>query len=218
MAHRKWWKLLVLIGGMGGVCVVMQRLGFEWSSLTPQRVRAYILSFGGWSQLVYVLIFSQPVFPLPASVMLMASGLSFGVIGGVGTSLVAATLRGCGQFMLARVLGREALEALLRGRFAALDQRIGRSGFWAVFWFRLTALIPFDLQNFSLGFSSVSFTPYVLATVLGLFPGVVLWVYLGHALTDTRQVVWKVATALLIIAVLWCVQRRVRISQARMSS
>ena len=214
----RWWKLSLFLLGMVGVVVVMHAMGLHWSHLSPQRVRSYILSFGWWAPAVYMLAYAQPVVPLPASAMCMAGGLSFGLLGGAASALIAATLRGCGQFLIARGLGREAVASILRGRVAALDQHIGERGFQTVFWLRIIPNVPYDLQNFSLGFSRISLGAFALATFLGIIPGTLLWVYLGHTLTDARQL-WKIAAALLSVSVLyWYVQHRVRSPQAPASS
>lgn len=207
--QRKWWKFACLLMGVGGICVVVRTVGLSWSSVTPQSVRAVVLAWGWWSLLVYMILYAQPIIPLPASVMSMAGGLSFGLVGGFVAAVVAATIRGCGQFLIARLLGREAVEGLLKGRLATWDQQVGRHGFQTVLWIRLVPNVPYDVQNFSLGFSSVLFSSFVLATVLGIIPSMFLWVYLGHTVTDARQL-WRVVVLLVSVTALWWFQRRVR--------
>jgi uncharacterized membrane protein YdjX (TVP38/TMEM64 family) len=146
---------------------------------------------------------------MPASLVLMAGGLSFGPIAGFLASLIGATLRGCGQFLIAKRCGREAVQTMLKGRWADWDRRIGRHGFWTVFWLRIIPNVPFDFQNFGLGLSNVSFRAFAPATLLGLVPGVFLWVYLGHTLTELRHL-WKIIAVLLGILALWALQARLR--------
>jgi uncharacterized membrane protein YdjX (TVP38/TMEM64 family) len=212
--ERKWIKLLLFVAGLAAVAVSVRASGLEWSEFTPQRLRELLLSFGWWAPLIYTLVLVQPIVPLPASIVLMAGGLSFGILAGFLISLSGTTLRGCGQFLIAKMCGREAVQALLRGRLAEWDRGIGRHGFWTVFWLRVIPGVPFDFQNFGLGLSNVSFGSFAPATLLGLIPGVFLWVYLGHTLTDPRHL-WKIAGVLLGLLALWVLRSRLRSASAQ---
>lgn len=205
----KWVKFsLFIIGGLA-VLIGVRASGVSPSDVTPERMRTYFLSFGWWAPVMYGLAYAQPVVPLPASVMWMAAGLAFGLAGGLAIAIAAATIRGCGQFLIARLLGREAIETILKGRLASIDDQIGRNGFWAVLWIRMVPNVPYDLQNFWLGFSKVPLRAFIPATLLGLVPGAFLWVYLGHTLTDLTHL-WKVFGALLGVGALLYAQRRYR--------
>jgi uncharacterized membrane protein YdjX (TVP38/TMEM64 family) len=216
-ARWKWVKLGSLIVGMAGVVGVLQALGVCWRDLTPDQVRAYVLSFGWWAPLMYTLLYAQPIIPLPASVMSMAGGLSFGVARGFVIALAAAMIRACGQFLIARGCGREAVATILKGRLATLDQSLGQKGFWAVLWIRLVPNLPYDFQNFGLGFSQVSFGPFALGTLLALIPGIFLWVYVGHTLTDATQL-WKIVVILIGLAACWYLHHRYRSRHVRVPS
>ena len=108
------------------------------------------------------------------------------------------TLRACGQFGIARLLGRGAVEKLLKGRLTKFNARIEAQGFKTVFLIRLIPNLPFDVQNYGLGFSPVHFGPYVLGSVLGMAPGAFAYVYFGYSLSDPKQV-WKLVLAVLLV-------------------
>lgn len=206
---RRWVKLGILLVGLGGVVALLPHLGVRWSELSPDQVRSYVLSFGWWAPAAYFLLYAQPIVPLPISIVCMAGGVAFGLVGGIALSLVASTVRGCGQFLIAKTFGREAVESLLKGRWAALDASIGRNAFWTVVWVRIVPNVPFDLQNYSLGCSRVPFKAFAVATFVGLIPGISLWVWAGHTLTDLSQL-WKVVAVLLVFAGVWGLQHRYR--------
>ncbi len=199
MMPRAWWMRL-------GACVVLvvavllalRAMGVDVAHLTPGRVRNFVLSFGIWAPLAYILLYSQPLIPLPASIVIMAAGLVFGPVWGVAAALVSSMIRACTQFALARLLGREAVSKLLRGNVASLNQHIGAQGFQIVVLMRLISFLPFDVQNYGLGLSAVRFGPYALATFLSMIPMSVLYVYLGYSLTDQGNI-WKVLFALTLI-------------------
>lgn len=197
-ATSAWWKSAGFIVWALAAAVIARKLNLRLEDFTIENVKTTILSFGWWSPAVYVLAFGQPIVPLPGSVMAMAAGLAYGLVPGLALSVVAATIRGCGQFVMARALGREAVERTLHGRWASLDKYLGSHGFWAVFWFRIVPSVPFDAQNLLLGVSKIPFSIYALATFLALVPGLLIWVYLGKSIHSWAQF-GLVALGLLLI-------------------
>ena len=198
MKGSTWVKLVLFLLVVVGVGLGLKALGVDVRQMTPERVREFVLSFGVWAPVVYLVGYGQPVVPLPASILTATAGLAFGPWWGTLAAVGGATARACTQFLVARLLGRDAVAKLLKGKAAALDQKIGAQGFKTVLLIRLIPNLPYDMQNYGLGFSRVRFGPYALATFLGILPGSFAYVYLGHSLTDPKQI-WKLALAILLI-------------------
>ena len=184
----------------------IRALGLGWSDLSAEHLRNRVLAFGAWAPAIYLLLFGQPLVPLPISIIMIAGGLAFGPLWGGLAALVGASIRACTQFGLARWLGRKRIARRFTGRLSLLHRMIRGDGFHAVLLIRLIPNVPFDLQNYGLGLSHVRFGSYALATMLGLLPGTLAFVYLGDSLTDSRQR-WKWCVALLLIAGLVIAQR-----------
>jgi len=205
---KAWLKLLGFAAVMLACLFGLRAIGVDVFAIRPERVRVFVLSFGVWAPLIYLLLYSQPVVPLPVSILTIAGGLAFGPVWGTVMAVSGATVRACGQFGMARVLGYEIVAKLLGGRrLTALNKKILANSFHAVLWIRLIPNVPFDLQNYGLGFSKARFGPYALATFLGILPGCFAFVYLGYSLTDPKQM-WKFLVAILLVASLpWLVTR-----------
>ena len=206
MTRNTWLKLGILAACLASLFFGLQALGVRPGDITPEKVRTFVLSFGVWAPLVYLAAYGQPIVPLPASVMTITGGLAFGPLSGTVMALVGATIRACSEFGVARLLGRQVVEKLLRGKVAALDQSLGQNGFKAVLLIRLIPNLPFDMQNYGLGFSRVRFVPYALASFIGMTPGSFAYVYLGYSLTDPAQL-WKLGIAVGIILALFALQK-----------
>ncbi len=206
MSRASWLKLTVFVALLAGLWWGLQALGIRVTDFTPERVRAFVLSFGVWAPAIYLLVYGQPIIPLPASILTVAAGLAFGPSWGTVAALTGGTIRACGQFLITRLLGRDLVAKLFRGKMATLDAQIGANGFVTVLLIRLIPNVPFDLQNYGLGFSRVRFSPYALATFLGMIPGSFAYVYLGYSLTDPKQL-WKLGVAVLLIIGLIVLQR-----------
>ena len=206
MKPSTWIKLALLALFLASLVWGLKTLGLQAGDLTPQRVRAFVLSFGVWAPAIYLAVYGQPIVPLPASMMTITGGLAFGPFWGTLAALGGATTRACGQFAIVKLFGPEAVEKLLKGKLASLNQRVGQHGFKAVLLVRLIPNFPFDVQNYALGFTRVRFLPFALATFLGMIPGSFAFVYLGYSLTDLRNA-WKIVVALLLIVGLVIAQR-----------
>jgi len=200
-----------------GIGWILKAVGIDFTQVSPERVRAFVLSFGVWAPAIYLLAYGQPIVPLPASVMTITGGLAFGPTWGTLTALIGATIRACSEFLVARLLGREAVAKLFKGKVAQLDQKIGEHAFQAVLLIRLIPNLPFDIQNYGLGFSQVRFAPYALASFLGMIPGSFAYVYLGYSLTDPNQV-WKLLLAVLLIVGLMVAQRAWKVKRPQAPS
>jgi len=207
MRGSTWLKLLLFLAVVLGIGWGLRALGVDLTQLTPERVRSFVLSFGVWAPVAYLLTYGQPVVPLPASVLTLTAGLAFGPAWGTCAAVSGATIRACSQFLVARLLGRDAVAKLLKGKLASFDQRIGEQDFKTVLLIRLIPNFPYDVQNYALGFSRARFVPYALATFLGILPASFAYVYFGYSLTDPKQM-WKLFLAVLLIIGLMVAQRR----------
>ena len=215
MDRAGWMKLglcLLLLAG-----IVWSLLGFDLGDLAPDRVRTLMLSFGAWAPIFYLLLYSQPIVPLPSSVFTTAGGLAFGPWWGLIAAMAGATTRACTQFWLARWLGRGAVATPRQGTIAALEQYLATHPVKAVALTRVIPNLPFDAQNFLLGVSRVRFLPYVVGTALGIMPSCVVFAYLGYSLGNTRQP-WKLGVGVLLIVVLLIAQQLSTRQRARSPS
>jgi uncharacterized membrane protein YdjX (TVP38/TMEM64 family) len=207
MGSRLWRNLMILALVVLTGILLARWAGLRVSDLTPERIRTLITSFGVMAPLIYFLVYAQPIIPLPISVLAMAAGLAFGLAGGMVLTLAAATVRGCGQFLIARTLGREAVASRLKGRLASLDQWIRKRSLTTVIWVRIIPNVPYDMQNYALGFSPVPFSTFALGTFVGMIPSLFAWVSVGSALSEPKHR-WTVAAAIAVLGGLWFLQHR----------
>ena len=118
---------------------------------------------------------------IPGSALTIGAGLIFGVIKGSiivsGASVIGASL----AFLIARYFARSRIESKFgqNPKFSAIDSAVGREGWKIILLLRLTPVLPFNASNYLYGLTAVGFWPYVLASWVGMFPGTVLYVYIG---------------------------------------
>ena len=126
---------------------------------------------------------------VPGSLLTLAAGFAYGPVQGTLLVMVASMLGACTAFVLGRTVLRGRIERRLAGqpRFAAVDRAVAAQGFKVVLLLRLSPLFPFNLLNYALGLTRVSLRTYALASLIGMFPGTLLYVYLGSLVTSAAQ-------------------------------
>ncbi len=161
-------------------------------------VKDYLISvlewtqgLGFWGPLVvagfYVL---AAVLFLPGSVLTLGAGFLFGVPTGLLTVWIGANLGAFAAFLVGRTIARDwvARKVGKNPKFAAIDDALGREGFKVVLLLRLSPVFPFDLLNYALGLTKVSFRDYALASLIGMLPGTLMYVYFGSAARSLAEV------------------------------
>lgn len=149
----------------------------EWIEM----FRAWIESLGPVGWFVFMAVYAVAVFALvPGSFLTLAAGVAFGLWGFplvAGGAIMGAAL----AFLAGRYLVRDRVRGAIseRPRLRAIDTAIGEEGWKIVALMRLSPLVPFSLQNWVFGATSVGFLPYFLATSFGILPGTLLYVWIG---------------------------------------
>ena len=85
------------------------------------------------------------------------------------------------DFLVGRYLARDWISKKVEGnnKFKAIDEAVGREGWKIVLLTRLSPIFPFNLLNYSFGVTKVSLRDYFFASWVGMFPGTVMFVYIG---------------------------------------
>jgi len=146
---------------------------------------------GAWGPIFVSLFYVVAcVFLLPGSVLTLGAGFLFGVPVGLLSAWTGATLGACVAFLVGRTLARDWVAHKVSGnpKFAAVDEAVGREGFKIVLLLRLSPVFPFNFLNYALGLTKVSFGKYALASLIGMLPGGLLYVYFGSAARSLADV------------------------------
>lgn len=173
-----WLKLIIGLGLIAGFFVVY--------SLLP--IAAWIEAFRTWTEsqgpvgwVVFVLVYAFAVLALvPGSFLTLAAGVAFG-LWGFPLVIAGAIMGAAMSFLAGRYLVRDRVRKTIeeRPKLRAIDAAIGEDGWKIVGLLRLSPLVPFSLQNWVFGATSVGFGPYFLASFFGIMPGTLLFVWIG---------------------------------------
>lgn len=154
--------------------------------------------------MAYIALFALlPVVFFPVAVLAVAGGLLFGLGWGSVYTLAGAAINCALMFLLARSLGQRRIQQLVERRLSAVWQErlklaSGRSGFFLLILLRLIPAVPYGLINYACGLSEMRFWPYMIASVLGIIPGTIVFLNLGDKALDPASPSFWLAVALLI--------------------
>ena len=166
--------------GLGVLLVALAVAAVVVPAPDAARIEAWTSSLGPLAPVTFALVFAAAVpTPLPKSVLTTATGLLFGIPVGTAVVVVGATVGAVASFLIARLLGRDAVARLTRGRLERVDALVERHGILAALAVRWVPVLPFTLLNYACGVTAMRLRHYALGTAIGVVPGSTLWVVVG---------------------------------------
>jgi len=144
----------------------------------------WIAGRGALGIVVFVALYvAATVLAFPASLLTLGAGAVYGPWLGFAVVSIASTLGATAAFLIARYVARDwvARRVSANPRFRALDEGVAAEGWKLVLLTRLSPVFPFNLQNFGYGLTRVPALHYAVASWIGMMPGTMMYVYLGHA-------------------------------------
>jgi len=147
-------------------------------------IQAFVGGFGLLAPVVHVLIYAVGTTVLvPATVFTLIGAVVFGKFLGTIYNLIGATAGAALSFLVARHLGRDFATRLLGGKLRGLDAKAERHGFILISYLRL-AYVPFAPLNYAAGLTRIRFLDYLCGSVLGMFPGLLIFTCFLNELTN----------------------------------
>jgi uncharacterized membrane protein YdjX (TVP38/TMEM64 family) len=165
-------------------------------------LRRFILSYGPFAAVVFVAIYSlKPVvFVFPASLLSILAGNIFGPVKATFLSMVSCFFAGTLAFYLSRVLGKSFVEKLLGEKALKLDNSIEQHGFKIMLLMRLSTIFPYDPLSYAAGLSKMKYRDFILGTMLGIFPEMIAYSYVGHSMQHPSTL--KFVAPVIIVAII----------------
>ncbi len=163
----------------------------EW--LAPVVLR--LTDLGPWGPLLFIAAYVVASVALaPAFLLTLAAGAVFGLWRGTLFVYVGAVLGSSAVYALAHPLTRSRLlQRVDRDpRVAAVRHALVGEGLWIMFLLRLSPIVPYNLLNYALALSGVSYRSYLIASV-GMLPAIVMYVYYGKIIGDVAALAAGVA-------------------------
>ena len=170
------------------VVLVVVGMGLAWRHatlsglLSADNVRAVMASVRGepWAIVVVCGTFVLAgILVFPLNVLVLATAAVFGPGLGLLYSVSGALASGIVVFGLGRGLGRNTVNRLLGGRWKRAIEGVRKRGLLTVVTFRLLPLAPYSLVNLAAGAGGIRFRDFLLGTIIGIMPGMILLSIMG---------------------------------------
>jgi len=170
---------------IGGIAALVLLLGLAWTLLPLKDWMLALIDaiqrLGWTGVLAFALLYVAAVLLLlPTWLLTVSAGLAYGFLA-IPLVVVSATIGAALAFVIARRFAREWVSSWARKRpyIQALDRAVAAEGWKVVGLLRLSPAIPFTLQNYVFGATSISAAEFVVSTFFGIIPGTILYVYIG---------------------------------------
>jgi phosphatidylserine/phosphatidylglycerophosphate/cardiolipin synthase-like enzyme/uncharacterized membrane protein YdjX (TVP38/TMEM64 family) len=170
------------------------------------------LSWLGFSAVLSAFCISTFLF-VPVNIVIAATGALFGPLLGLFYALAGALLAAGLTFGVGRAVGRDWVRRLASRRINALNKRLGQHGLLAMTVLRLLPIAPFTVVNLAAGASDIRARDYLLGSLFGMAPGVLLMTVFGDRLGAwLRNPNWSNLAVVVIVAALallltWALRR-----------
>lgn len=168
-------------------------------------IRTWIDSLGPWGPVAFIGIYVvATVFLLPGAALTPAAGFLFGLGWGTLWTIIASNIGANVAFIVGRHFARNFVSRKIEGnkKFEAIDKAVAREGWKIVGLTRLSPVFPFVLLNYAYGLTKVKWLHYSLASLIGMLPGTIMYVYIGYLPTlagsESKQDTAKIVSAIMI--------------------
>lgn len=117
---------------------------------------------------------------VPRSAMSIVGGFVFGVTLGAVYSLVSSYIAASLSFLIARYLGKEWIDKNTSGKFLKVKEGVESLGWKFVAMSRLLPVLPFSMLNYAFGLTRVSFSVYIVNTMIFIIPICLMYSMIGE--------------------------------------
>ncbi len=200
--QNKLARIFIFLTLIAGIALVIM---FR-DNLNTAQLENMMTDAGAAAPILFMLIYIiGTLFFLPGSVLTLLGGALFGPVWGTFYNLTGATIGAMLAFLASRYLASDWVAKKTGGRMKQLINGVENEGWRFVAFTRLVPLFPFNILNYALGLTKISFTQYSLATYIFMLPGATAYTYLGYigreAATGGEGLIQKAMMALALLAV-----------------
>mmetsp|Transcript_28333 Transcript_28333/g.91694 ORF Transcript_28333/g.91694 Transcript_28333/m.91694 type:complete len:168 (-) Transcript_28333:424-927(-) len=118
--------------------------------------------------------------------MNFAAGMLFGILPGAAIMNVGCVVGSMANFFIGRYVAREWARKRLQESptLSALEAALQKRAVFIITLARLSPVFPFAMVGYALGASAVTMRDFAVGTAVGLFPGCILYSWIGVSMKD----------------------------------
>lgn len=141
------------------------------------------------------------IFAVPGLPITVFSGVFFGFWTGSIVAIIASNIGVNITFIISRYLGNSFFQKWST-KFTylnSLDEKFDKNGFQVMFLLRIIPIVPFNALNYTAGLTRISMKNYSSASLFGMMPGSMLYVYFGASAIDIKNNPFGIILSILLL-------------------
>lgn len=184
------------------------------------RLKALITSFGLWAPLIsaFLMVAQSVVLFLPAFPIFIVNALAFGVVWGPLLSWSSAVLGSVVCFLIAKLLGRPAVQRLVnRVHLETADRALKRYEKYIILLFGFVPVVSFDVISYASGLTVLSFWEFLPLVCIAQVPSALFYSLLVNRIDrGALDAYWMVAAGLFLLVGIGSLAVRALLSRRRL--
>ncbi len=209
--YAKWAIILIL-----GILVVWLVLAFWNEFLDKQYIIDLLAGFRsspGLLPVMFSIFLLGGLVGISINLLLVAATIAVGPWVTLGCGLAGSFASAVIAFWAGKTFGKTLVQKIAPKKQKKISQQLGRPGIFSVAVIRLVPVAPFVVVNLVAGVLKISFSHFILGTLLGMVPGMIAVVWVTSqaqtAFSDPRWQHWLiVAMSVLVCGLLVYVLRK----------
>ena len=124
---------------------------------------------------------------VPITAMILVTAIIFGPFAGSLYALIGSLAGAAVNYAIGAMLGRDFVRKIAGRKWQRLETKIAETSIVAVTALRLLPIAPFTVVNVVCGAFKVPWRDYLLGSILGLTPGILITALFAHQLASTLR-------------------------------
>lgn len=181
---------------------------FVVRKISLEEIKAWVLGHGAWAAVIYIATFVVlPIFFFPVPVIVLAGGTIFGLFKGTLYTMIGVLINTPIMYFIGRFLLKDFVHNFvdnhmsekLRKALKSTNQKVLAL---VLFIIRLSPIFSYNLVNYISGVTEIKFLPYILTTIAGVLPGVIVFINIGENVLNVGSKEFFISLSFLLVLVI----------------
>lgn len=181
---------------------------FVVRKISLEEIKTWVLGHGAWAAVIYIATFVVlPIFFFPVPVIVLAGGTIFGLFKGTLYTMIGVLINTPIMYFIGRFLLKDFVHNFvdnhmsekLRKALKSTNQKVLAL---VLFIIRLSPIFSYNLVNYISGVTEIKFLPYILTTIAGVLPGVIVFINIGENVLNVGSKEFFISLSFLLVLVI----------------
>ena len=181
---------------------------FVVRNISLEEIKTWVIGHGAWAAVIYIATFVVlPIFFFPVPVIVLAGGTIFGLFKGTLYTMIGVLINTPIMYFIGRFLLKDFVHNFvdnhmsekLRKALKSTNQKVLAL---VLFIIRLSPIFSYNLVNYISGVTEIKFLPYILTTIAGVLPGVIVFINIGENVLNVGSKEFFISLSFLLVLVI----------------